>query len=90
MFFSRHGDALNAGRRATPIVSTWQLAITVVAFKPMGTSKNCRRLSGAPNLRANDSALFSFRFCAVHPKGALDCQLQQFFEVPPIEVRFLL
>jgi len=34
----------------------------------MGTSNNCHRSSGAPNLPANDSALFSFRFCAVHPK----------------------
>ena len=47
-----------------------------------GTSKNCHRSSGAPNLPANDSALFSFRFCAVHQKDARVCQLQQFFEVP--------
>jgi hypothetical protein len=33
-------------------------------------------------LRADDSALFPFRFCAVHAKDAHDCQLQQFFEVP--------
>jgi len=26
--------------------------------------------------------LFSFRFCAVHPKDVRDCQLWQFFEVP--------
>jgi hypothetical protein len=30
-----------------------------------GTSNNCPRLSGTPNLPTNDSALFSFRFCAV-------------------------
>jgi hypothetical protein len=47
-----------------------------------GTSNNCHRLSGASNLPANDSALFSFRFCAVHPKDVSDCQLWQFFEVP--------
>src|SRR5450759_4603226 len=47
-----------------------------------GTSKNCHRSAGAPSLPANDSALFSFRFCVVHPKDVRDCQLQQFFEVP--------
>jgi hypothetical protein len=47
-----------------------------------GTSNNCHRSSGAPNLPANDSALFSFRFCAVHPKDVRDCQLRQLFEVP--------
>jgi hypothetical protein len=30
-------------------------------------------------------ALFSFRFCVVHPKDVHDCQLQQFFEVPPMQ-----
>jgi mono/diheme cytochrome c family protein len=30
----------------------------------------------------NDSALFSFRFCAVHPKDASDCLPRQLFEVP--------
>src|SRR5450759_5033834 len=49
-----------------------------------GTSNNCHRSSGAPNLPANDSALFSFRFCAVHPKDVRDCQLRQLFEVPII------
>jgi hypothetical protein len=39
-------------------------------------------LSGTPNLPANDSALFSFRFCTVHRKDVRDCQLRQFFEVP--------
>jgi hypothetical protein len=33
-------------------------------------------------LLANDSGLFPFRFCAVHPKDAGDCKPQQFFEVP--------
>jgi transposase len=47
-----------------------------------GTSNNCHRSSGSSNLLANDSALFSFRFCAVHPKDVLDCQLWQLFEVP--------
>src|SRR5450759_733149 len=47
-----------------------------------GTSNNCHRSSGAPSLPVNDSALFSFRFCAVHPKDVRDCQLWQFFEVP--------
>src|ERR1039457_1012454 len=47
-----------------------------------GTSNNCHQSSGAPNLPTNDSALFSFRFRAVHAKDVLDCQLQQFFEVP--------
>src|ERR1035437_861565 len=44
-----------------------------------GTSNNCHRSSGAPSLPANDSALFSFRFCAVHPTDVRDCQLWQFF-----------
>src|SRR5450830_1312579 len=47
-----------------------------------GTSKNCHRSSGGPIFLANDSALFSFRFCAVHVKEARDRQLEQFFEVP--------
>src|SRR5665811_915688 len=47
-----------------------------------GTSNNCHQSSGAPNLPPNDSALFSFRFCAVHPKDVRDCQLRQLFEVP--------
>jgi hypothetical protein len=47
-----------------------------------GTSNNCHRSSSAPNLPANDSALFSFRFCAVHPKDVRDSQLRQLFEVP--------
>jgi hypothetical protein len=47
-----------------------------------GTSNNCDRSSGAPNLPANDSALFSFRFCAVHPKDVRDSQQRQLFEVP--------
>jgi hypothetical protein len=47
-----------------------------------GTSNNCHQSSGAPNLPANDSALFSFRFYAVHPKDVRDCQLRQLFEVP--------
>jgi hypothetical protein len=47
-----------------------------------GTSKNCHRSSAAPNLLANDSGLFPFRFCAVHPKDAGDCKPQEFFEVP--------
>jgi hypothetical protein len=51
-------------------------------YKVMGTSNDCHRSSGAPNLPANDSALFSFRFCAVHPKDARDSQLRQLFEVP--------
>ena len=48
----------------------------------MGTSNNCHQSSGAPNLPTNDSALFSFRFRAVHPKDVRDCQLRQLFEVP--------
>ena len=47
-----------------------------------GTSNNCPRLSGTPNLPTNDSALFSFRFCAVHPKDVRDCLPRQLFEVP--------
>ena len=47
-----------------------------------GTSNNCHQSSGAPNLPTNDSALFSFRFRAVHPKDVRDCQLRQLFEVP--------
>src|ERR1039458_7244044 len=50
-----------------------------------GTSNNCHQSSGAPNLPANDSALFSFRFYAVHPKDVRDCQLRQLFEVPKSE-----
>src|ERR1019366_9090396 len=49
-----------------------------------GTSNNCRGLSGTPNLPANDSALFSFRFCTVHPKDVRDCQLRQLFEAPTL------
>jgi hypothetical protein len=52
-------------------------------LKPKGTSNNCHQSSGAPNLPTNDSALFSFRFRAVHPKDVRDCQLRQLFEVPP-------
>jgi HicA toxin of bacterial toxin-antitoxin, len=48
----------------------------------MGTSNNCPRLSGTPNLPTNDSALFSFRFCTVHPKDVRDCLPRQLFEVP--------
>src|ERR1035437_5152406 len=55
---------------------------TRLHFALGGTSNNCHRSSGAPNLPANDSALFSFRFCAVHPKDVRDCQLRQLFEVP--------
>src|SRR5450756_2726203 len=51
----------------------------------MGTSNNCHRSSGAPNLPTNDSALFSFRFRAVHPKDLRDSQLRQLFEVPNSE-----
>jgi hypothetical protein len=54
----------------------------VRAEKLMGTSNNCHRSSGAPNLPSNDSALFSFRFCAVHPKDVRESQLRQLFEVP--------
>jgi len=43
-----------------------------------------------PNFLANDSALFSFRFCAVHLKEARDHQLQQFFEVPMSKARLKL
>ena len=39
----------------------------------MGTSKNHHRSRAAWNLLANDSGLFPFRFCAVHPKDAGDC-----------------
>src|ERR1039458_6427243 len=57
----------------------------------MGTSNNCPRLSGTPNLPTNDSALFSFRFCAVHPKDVRDCLPRQLFEVPfSYSVRFLV
>jgi hypothetical protein len=51
-------------------------------YSLVGTSNNCHRSSGAPNLPANDSALFSFRFCAVHAKDVRDSQLRQLFEVP--------
>jgi putative tryptophan/tyrosine transport system substrate-binding protein len=43
------------------IASKWLELLT-------GTSKNCHCPSGATNSPANDSALFSFRFCAVHPQ----------------------
>jgi hypothetical protein len=56
----------------------------------MGTSNNCHRSSGTSNLLANDSALFSFRFCAVHPKDVRDCQLRQLFEVPLCSKRNLM
>jgi hypothetical protein len=48
----------------------------------MGTSNNCRRSSGASNLPANDSALFSFRFCAVHPKDVRDASYGNFSRSP--------
>src|ERR1039457_3524964 len=54
-----------------------------------GTSNNCHRSSGAPNLSANDSALFSFRFCAVHPKDVRNCPPQQLFEVPTSRINDL-
>jgi hypothetical protein len=47
-----------------------------------GTSKNHHRSRAAWNLLANDSGLFPFRFCAVHPKDAGDCKPLQYFEVP--------
>jgi hypothetical protein len=53
----------------------------------MGTSNNYPRLSGTPNLPTNDSALFSFRFCAVHPKDVSDCLPRQLFEVPQCQSR---
>jgi hypothetical protein len=53
-----------------------------IDFTIEGTSNNCHRSSGAPNLPTNDSALFSFRFCAVHPKDLRNSQLRQLFEVP--------
>jgi Na+/phosphate symporter len=83
------------GRRATEIIAfainlehigdiidknLMELAAKKIKHK--GTSNNCHRSSGAPNLPANDSALFSFRFCAVHPKDVRDSQLRQLFEVP--------
>jgi hypothetical protein len=37
-----------------------------------GTSKNGHRSSATLNFLANDSGLFPFRFCAVHPKDAGD------------------
>src|SRR5450756_2573388 len=52
-----------------------------------GTSNNCHQSSGAPNLPTNDSALFSFRFRAVHPKDVRDCQLRQLFEVPSMRLQ---
>jgi hypothetical protein len=58
------------------------LAICALSKSLEGTSNNCHRSSGAPNLPTNDSALFSFRFCAVHPKDLRDSQLRQLFEVP--------
>jgi len=58
----------------------WVAAVSGDWFE--GTSNNCHRSSGAPNLPANDSALFSFRFCAVHPKDVRDSLLRQLFEVP--------
>jgi len=54
----------------------------LLVFRLKGTSNNCHRSSGTSNLLANDSALFSFRFYAVHPKDVRDCQLRQLFEVP--------
>jgi hypothetical protein len=62
---------------ASPQTDMWQWD-----FWLLETSNNCHRSSGAPNLPANDSVLFSFRFCAVHPKDIRDCQLRQLFEVP--------
>src|ERR1039458_3844538 len=62
------------------VVGGWIAAETNKWIK--GTSNNCHRSSGVPNLPANDSALFTFRFCAVHPKDVRDSQLRQLFEVP--------
>jgi hypothetical protein len=53
-----------------------------VANSPVGTSKNHHRSRAAWNLLANDSGLFPFRFCAVHPKDSGDCKPLQYFEVP--------
>jgi hypothetical protein len=67
-FRPRHRDSRSMPLRISPTLE--------------GTSKNCHRSSAAPNLLANDSGLFPFRFCAVHPKDAGDCKPQEFFEVP--------
>src|SRR5450756_2388203 len=56
--------------------------LRAMGIRDKGTSNNCHRSSGAPNLPTNDSALFSFRFRAVHPKDLRDSQLRQLFEVP--------
>jgi hypothetical protein len=46
-----------------------RVSVSAIAAETLkGTSNNCHRSSGASNLPANDSALFSFRFCAVPPK----------------------
>jgi hypothetical protein len=84
-------------RRPKPPSQTWKTFLknhakaiaaidmcVVPALTFEGTSNNCHQSSGAPNLPTNDSALFSFRFCAVHPKDVRDCQLRQLFEVPLI------
>src|SRR5450830_1796779 len=74
---------LSASRSSVPML-VMRLVETrgLIGIKLMGTSNNCPRSSGTPNLPANDSALFSFRFCAVHPKDARDCLPRQLFEVP--------
>src|SRR5450759_816640 len=74
----------SSSRRYSRTGGRGSLAIATKMFSAhhKGTSNNCHQSSGAPNLPANDSALFSFRFYAVHPKDVRDCQLRQLFEVP--------
>src|ERR1019366_10693899 len=52
------GDFISIGL----LFGVWLTAVVGVTLK--GTSNNYHRSSDAPNLTANDSALFSFRFCA--------------------------
>ena len=65
----------------TELQNKFGISITSTQIIHKGTSNNCRPSSGAPNLSGNDSALFPFRFYAVHPKEVRDCHLRLFFEV---------
>jgi hypothetical protein len=46
--------------------------LSFFALRTVSDYLNRHRSSASPNLLANDSGLFSFRFCAVHPKDAGD------------------
>jgi hypothetical protein len=70
-FKERLGDLYHDGRFINRPEQQW------------GTSKNHHRSRAAWNLLANDSGLFPFGFCAVHPKDAGDCLCAELSSMPP-------